>query len=91
MSGTFPTKLMEGIRGGFSDTLAQVVEQTRQMKENPLAGMDSMPLIHGAVRTMQTLSFQFVYYSPLRLHLSQQKRCVFLLATKIVPIGVLCE
>ena len=60
MSGTFPTKLMEGVRGGFSDTLAQVAEQTRQMKEDPLAGMDSMPLIHGAVRTMPMKLLLFV-------------------------------
>ena len=52
MSGTFPTKLMEGIGEDFSATLCQVAEQTRQMKENPLAGMDSLPLIHGVVRTM---------------------------------------
>ena len=52
MSGTFPTKLMEGVQGDFSHTLEQVAEQTRQMKEDPLAGMDSMPLIHGAVRTI---------------------------------------
>ena len=60
MSGTFPTKLMEGVQGDFSDTMAQVAEQTRQMKENPLAGMDSMPLIHGAVRTMPMKLLLFV-------------------------------
>lgn len=52
MSGTFPTKLAEGVHGDFSDTLAEVAAQTRAAKENPLAGMDGMPLIHGAVRTM---------------------------------------
>jgi len=52
MSGTFPTKLPNGVQGSFSDTLAEVATQTRAAKENPLAGMDGMPLIHGAVRTM---------------------------------------
>lgn len=52
MSGTFPTKLSNGVQGSFSDTLAEVAAQTRTAKENPLAGMDGMPLIHGAVRTM---------------------------------------
>lgn len=52
MSGTFPTKLMEGVTGSFSDTLAAVASQTQAIKDDPLAGMDGMPLIHGAVRTM---------------------------------------
>ena len=52
MSGTFPTKLMQGVKGSFSDTLAEVAAQTQTIKDDPLAGMDGMPLIHGAVRTM---------------------------------------
>lgn len=52
MSGTFPTKLMEGVKGSFSNTLAEVAAQTQTIKDDPLAGMDGMPLIHGAVRTM---------------------------------------
>lgn len=52
MSGTFPTTLMEGVHGSFTETLIQISEQTRQMKEDPLAGLDSLPLVHGALRTM---------------------------------------
>lgn len=52
MSGTFPTKLTEGVRGSFSDVLAQIAAQTRAAKEDPLVGMDGLPLIHGAVRTV---------------------------------------
>ena len=52
MSGTFPTVLENGVSGDFSDTLAVLAAQTRDLKEDPLAGMDGMPLIHGAVRTM---------------------------------------
>ena len=52
MSGTFPTVLREGVEENFAATLTEVASQTRAMKENPLAGMDGMPLIHGAVRTV---------------------------------------
>ena len=52
MSGTFPTTLQEGTVGTFSHVLSQVSAQTRAAKENPLVGMDGLPLIHGAVRTV---------------------------------------
>ena len=52
ISGTFPTKLMDGIQGSFCQTLEQVALQTRAMKDDPLVGLDSMPLIHGALRTV---------------------------------------
>ena len=52
MSGTFPTTLMNGSQGSFSDTLRQIAPQTRAAKDNPLAGMEGLPLIHSAVRTM---------------------------------------
>lgn len=52
MSGTFPTRLEGGVQGEFCETLALITAQTSAAKENPLAGMDSMPLMHGAVRTM---------------------------------------
>ena len=44
--------LQEGVKGTFSDTLAEVAQQTRAAKDDPLVGMDGMPLIHGAVRTV---------------------------------------
>lgn len=52
MSGSLPTVLKEGIKGSFSDTLAEIAEQTREAKENPLAGLEGMPLVHGASRTL---------------------------------------
>lgn len=52
MSGAFPTALRDGVTGDFSDTLTQIAAQTRAAKDDPLAGMDGMPLIHGAVRTI---------------------------------------
>lgn len=52
MSGSLPTVLNEGIKGSFSDTLAEIAEQTREAKENPLAGLEGMPLVHGASRAL---------------------------------------
>lgn len=52
MSGSLPTVLDDGVRGGFPDTLAAVAAQTRAAKENPLAGLEGMPLVHGASRTL---------------------------------------
>lgn len=52
LSGSFPTQLTEGIQGDFSQTLREIAAQTGPMKSDPLAGMGSLPLIHGAVRTM---------------------------------------
>lgn len=51
MSGFFPTTLTEGIKGNFAETLREVSAQTRKAKENPLAGMEGMPLVHTAVQT----------------------------------------
>lgn len=51
MSGFFPTTLTEGIRGDFAETLKEVSAQTRKAKENPLAGMEGMPIVHTAVQT----------------------------------------
>lgn len=51
MSGTLPTTLNEGVQGSFETTLKQVAEQTRAAKNNPLAGLEGMPLIHYATRT----------------------------------------
>lgn len=52
MSGTLPTTLEHGIANTFSDTLSQIVKQTHAAKENPLAGLEGMPLVHGAARTL---------------------------------------
>lgn len=51
MSGTLPATLNEGVQGSFETTLKQVAEQTRAAKNNPLAGLEGMPLIHYATRT----------------------------------------
>lgn len=51
MSGTLPTTLKDGVQGAFETTLKQVAEQTKAAKDNPLAGLEGMPLIHYATRT----------------------------------------
>lgn len=52
MSGSLPTTLQNGVQQSFSDTIAQVAEQTKAAKENPLAGLEGMPLVHSASRTL---------------------------------------
>lgn len=52
MSGSLPTTLENGVQGNFADTLQEVAKQTRAIKDNPLAGLEGMPLLHGATRTL---------------------------------------
>ncbi len=51
MSGSLPTVLEHGVSGSFADTLEEVAAQTRSAKENPIAGLSGMPLIHTAAKT----------------------------------------
>lgn len=52
MSGSLPTVLEQGISGTFSDTLKEIAVQTNAAKENPLAGLEGMPLVHSATRAL---------------------------------------
>ena len=52
MSGAMPTTLKNGCTGSFEDTLAEIVRQTGATKENPYAGLEGMPIMHGLTRTM---------------------------------------
>lgn len=52
MSGSLPTTLENGVQRRFSDTLAQIAEQTKAAKENPLAGLEGLPLVHSATHTL---------------------------------------
>jgi len=51
ITGSLPTALPEGLGNSFEDTLNQIAVQTRAQKEDPLAGMEGMPLLHGVIRT----------------------------------------
>ena len=52
MSGSMSTTLENGVGDTFEDTLALVAAQTATAKENPLAGLEGMPIMHGLVRAM---------------------------------------
>lgn len=51
MSGSLPTVLEHGICGDFWETLEEIAAQTRSAKEDPVAGLGGMPLIHTAAKT----------------------------------------
>ena len=36
----------------FEETLLEVSKQTKEVKENPLAGLEGMPILHGLTRTL---------------------------------------
>ncbi len=52
MSGSFLTLLEQGVSGSFEQTLAQVARQTTRVKEDPLAGLEGMPIVHALARNM---------------------------------------
>lgn len=52
MTGTLPTTLPIGLRENFSVTLEKIATQTQAMKDNPLAGLEGMPLLHGAAKNL---------------------------------------
>lgn len=52
MSGSFMTVLEKGVSQSFGETLAIIAEQTRKVKENPLAGLEGMPIVHALARNM---------------------------------------
>ena len=52
MSGSFLTVLEKGVSQPFADTLAVIAEQTQKIKENPLAGLEGMPIVHSLARNM---------------------------------------
>ena len=52
MSGSFMTVLEQGVSQPFAQTLAMIAEQTQKVKENPLAGLEGMPIVHSLARNM---------------------------------------
>lgn len=49
-SGFLPTVLEKGVQGHFTDTLRENAAQTAQLKENLLAGLAGMPILHGLIK-----------------------------------------
>ncbi len=52
MSGSFMTLLENGVSQSFAETLAIIAEQTTKVKENPLAGLEGMPIVHALARNV---------------------------------------
>ncbi|MBE5776922.1 MAG: hypothetical protein E7326_05390 [Clostridiales bacterium] len=52
LSGSLSTQLPNGLYPTFEETLGDIAAQTAQAKEDPLAGLAGMPLLHGAARTL---------------------------------------
>ena len=50
MSGSFMTLLENGVQQSFAETLAIIAQQTTKVKENPLAGLEGMPIVHALAR-----------------------------------------
>lgn len=54
LSGSLPTELKNGVRGDFSNTLKEIVEQTTKVKNDPLAGLYDFPMMSGIFRVNST-------------------------------------
>lgn len=52
MSGSLATTLPQGVQQGFSAVLAEVARQTCAAKQNPLAGLEGLPLLHSISHTV---------------------------------------
>ena len=50
MSGALPTAMMDGVPENFADTLSQIAQQTNAVKDDPLAGLTGLPILHGIAR-----------------------------------------
>lgn len=50
MSGALPTALEEGVPEDFAETLRLIAQQTGAAKDDPLAGLGGMPILHGIAR-----------------------------------------
>ena len=51
MAGSLKTVKPEGVTGSFEETLAEIARQTREDKEDPMSGLEGVPMLHTAMRT----------------------------------------
>lgn len=49
MAGSLKTVMEQGVTGSFEQTLAQIARQTREDKEDPMSGLEGVPMLHFAV------------------------------------------
>lgn len=92
MSGALPTTLENGCTGSFEETLAEIVKQTTAAKENPYAGLEGMPIMHGLTRTMPIWLLQMAIgkiYGKLSLGLTNlgNLKCADYALGKLIPNG----
>jgi len=92
MSGALPTTLENGCTGSFADTLAEIAKQTSAAKENPYAGLEGMPIMHGLTRTMPIWLMQLAVgkvYGKLSLGLTNlgNLKCADYALGDLVPDG----
>lgn len=92
MSGALPTALAQGVPEHFEDTLLKIAEQTNAVKEDPLAGLAGLPLLHGVARGlpvwMQMMAAEKVYGAmPVGLTNLGNVNCQSLALGPIAPSG----
>lgn len=78
LTGALATALPLGVDADFAQTLAEIAAQTKRIKEDPLAGLYGMPLLHGAANRL-----------PLHLLLSVSSRVYGSMAVGLTNIGAL--
>lgn len=92
MSGALPTTLENGCTGSFEETLEEIVKQTSAAKENPYAGLEGMPIMHGLTRTMPIWLLQMAIgkiYGKLSLGLTNlgNLKCADYALGELIPNG----
>lgn len=92
MSGALPTTLENGCTGSFEETLEEITKQTASAKENPYAGLEGMPIMHGLTRTMPIWLLQMAVgkiYGKLSLGLTNlgNLKCADYALGELVPNG----
>jgi len=92
MSGALPTALPNGVPGKFADTLREIAIQTNAAKEDPVAGLQLIPVLHAVARGlpvwMQMLAADKVYGAfPVGLTNLGNMNCAALALGGIVPTG----
>lgn len=92
MSGGLGTALENGVPENFADTLAEIARQTAAVKENPLAGMDGLPIIHDIARGIPVwiqLSVMGKAYGAMPVGLTNlgNMKCETLALGELIPNG----
>lgn len=92
MSGAMPTALENGVPENFEETLRQITEQTRAIKEDPVAGLGGLPILHGIARGipvwMQMMVAEKAYGAmPVGLTNLGNLNCQELALGELVPTG----